>query len=129
MTDKDRLVLDKMRKWANKAEVDYQALRSEFEPSPYSNAAILTAFSLAQIGELSGRVSEELQKQYPDIPWKQIKGMRNLIIHDYTGIDMRIVKDTVEHDIPQLKQQIEEILQNMCEKRPAHRRKPDGPER
>ena len=129
MTDKDRVVLDKMIKWASKAEIDYQALRSEFEPSPYSNAAILTAFSLAQIGELSGRVSEDLQKQYPEIPWKQIKGMRNLIIHDYTGIDMRIVKDTVEHDIPQLKQRIEEILQNERDRRLAHRKKNDEPER
>lgn len=39
--------------------------------------------------------------------------MRNLIIHDYTGINMRIVKDTVEHDIPQLRQRIEEILQSV----------------
>lgn len=110
MTDKDRVILDKIRRWAAKAEIDYQAVRSEFEPTPFSNSVILTAFSLAQIGELSGRVSEELRAEAPDIPWKQIKGMRNLIIHDYTGIDMRIVGDTVEHDIPRLRQQIEAIL-------------------
>lgn len=112
MTDKDRTVLEKIWKWADKAEIDYQAFRSEFEPSPYSNAAILTAFSLAQIGELAGRVSEELQRAYSDIPWKQIRGMRNLIIHDYAGINMQIVKDTIEYDIPHLKEQIETILQN-----------------
>lgn len=50
MTAKDRILLAKMGKWAAKAEIDYQSLRSEFDPSPYSNAAILTAFSLAQIG-------------------------------------------------------------------------------
>ena len=113
MTAKDRILLAKMGKWAAKAEIDYQSLRSEFDPSPYSNAAILTAFSLAQIGELSGRLSQDLQAAYPDIPWRQIKGMRNLIIHNYTGINMRIVKDTVEHDIPQLRQWIEEILQSV----------------
>lgn len=104
--------MEKMRKWANKAEIDYQAVRSEFDPGPFSNSVILTAFSLAQIGELSGRVSAELQDEHPDIPWKQIKGMRNLIIHDYTGIDLRIVGDTVEQDLPHLKQRLEEILGN-----------------
>ncbi len=37
--------------------------------------------------------------------------MRNLIIHDYTGIDMRIVADTVEQDIPHLKRRLDEILE------------------
>lgn len=110
MTDKDRTVLQKMLKWANKAEIDYQAVRSEFEPGPFSNPVILTAFSLAQIGEISSHVSEELREQYGDIPWKQIKGMRNLIIHDYDGINMRIVRETVERDIPALKSRLEEIL-------------------
>lgn len=110
MTDKDHIILEKIEKWAAKAEIDYQSVRSEYEPTPFSNSVILTAFSLAQIGELSGRLSEELQREYADIPWKQIKGMRNLIIHDYTGIDMRIVRDTVEHDIPNLRRQIHEIM-------------------
>ncbi len=110
MTDKDRIILEKIRRWAEKAEVDYQAVRSEYEPTPFSNSVILTAFSLAQIGELSGRVSEELQQEYKDVPWRQIKGMRNLIIHDYTGIDMQIVRDTVEHDVPGLRKRINEIL-------------------
>lgn len=110
MTGKDRILLEKMRQWAGKAETEYQAVRAEAEPGPFSNPVILTAFSLAQIGELSGRVSKELQEAYPDVPWKQIKGMRNLIIHDYTGIDLRIIDDTVVHDIPKFKQQIDRIL-------------------
>ena len=110
MTGKDRILLEKMVKWARKSEIDYQAVRSEYDPGPFSNPVILTAFSLAQIGELSGRISAELQAQHPDIPWKQIKGMRNLIIHDYTGIDMGVVRDTVERDIPVLRAKIEEIL-------------------
>lgn len=54
MTGKDRVILEKMAKWARKAEIDYQAVRSEYEPGPFTNSVILTAFSLAQIGELSG---------------------------------------------------------------------------
>lgn len=110
MTGKDRVILEKMAKWARKAEIDYQAVRSEYEPGPFTNSVILTAFSLAQIGELSGRISQQVQQEHPDIPWKQIKGMRNLIIHDYMGIDMKIVRSTVERDLPVLRAQIEEIL-------------------
>ena len=110
MTNKDRVILEKMAKWARKAAIDYQAVRSEFEPGPFSNSVILTAFSLAQIGELSGRISAQTQQEYPDIPWKQIKGMRNLIIHDYTGIDLKIIRSTVERDLPVLQAQIEAML-------------------
>lgn len=49
MTGKDRIILEKMAKWARKAEIDYQAVRSEYEPGPFTNSVILTAFSLAQI--------------------------------------------------------------------------------
>ncbi len=110
MTGKDRIILEKMAKWARKAEIDYQAVRSEYEPGPFTNSVILTAFSLAQIGELSGRISAQMQQEHPDIPWKQIKGMRNLIIHDYTGIDLKIIRCTVEQDLPILRAQIEAIL-------------------
>lgn len=111
MTDKDRVILHKMLKWANKAQIDYQAVLSEYEPGPFSNSVILTAFSLAQIGELSGHISDKLREQHSEIPWKQIKGMRNLIIHDYDGIKMNIVGQTVEKDIPELKKQLKEILE------------------
>lgn len=110
MTDKDRVILEKMKRWADKAEIDYQAVRSEYDPGPFSNPVILTSFSLAQIGELSGRISDELKEKHRDIPWKQIKGMRNLVIHDYEGIKTHIIGQTVEQDIPALKAKIEEIL-------------------
>lgn len=111
MTDKDRIVLSKMVRWARKAEIDYRAVLSEYEPGPFSNPVILTAFSLAQIGGLSGHLSDELKERYTDIPWKQIKGLRNIIIHDYDGIKMSIVKETMERDIPILIAQLEAILE------------------
>lgn len=110
MTDRDRVILKKMLRWASKAQIDYQAVRSEYDPGPFSNPVILTAFSLAQIGELAGHVSDELREQHGEIPWKQIKGMRNLIIHDYDGIKMSIVEQTVEEDIPALTAKLEEML-------------------
>ncbi len=111
MNDKDRVILEKIDKWARKAEIDYQSVLSEYDPGPFSNSLILTAFSLAQIGELAGKLSDEFLAECVDIPWRQIKGMRNLIIHDYEGINLRIVRQTVEEDVPALRRRLRDLLE------------------
>ena len=55
------------------------------------------------IGEAAARLSENFRKNHPDIAWKQIIGMRNILVHDYFGIDTDIVWSVVEKDIPTLK--------------------------
>ena len=61
-----------------------------------------TVFNLMQIGELAkASLSDAAKESIPGIPWKQIYGLRNRIVHGYDGVDMRIVWDTVSEDIPQ----------------------------
>lgn len=55
------------------------------------------------IGEAAARLSENFRKNHPDIPWTEIIGMRNILVHDYFGIDTEIVWSVVEKDIPTLK--------------------------
>ena len=56
------------------------------------------------IGEASRRLSDETRQTLPEIPWREIIGMRNMLIHDYDDIDMKIVWDTVsEHLEPLIK--------------------------
>ena len=70
-----------------------------------------TVFNLMQIGELSKfSLSDEAKARLSAIPWPQLYGMRNRIVHGYSGINMRIVWDTVRRDIPALDRELAEIL-------------------
>jgi uncharacterized protein with HEPN domain len=58
------------------------------------------------IGEASNHISEETKSQLSDIEWRQIIGMRNILIHEYFGIDSKLVWDIIRHDLPDLKSKI-----------------------
>ena len=65
------------------------------------------------IGESCRSLSDEFQARYANIPWADIIGMRNILVHHYFGIDTDAVWSVVEHDIPELKFNIETILKNI----------------
>ncbi|MCI8465052.1 MAG: DUF86 domain-containing protein [Lachnospiraceae bacterium] len=68
-------------------------------------------FNLMQIGELAKvSVSDDFKATVTTIPWKQLYGMRNRIVHGYSGVDMSIVWITIREDLPVLKQEIEICL-------------------
>lgn len=63
------------------------------------------------IGEASRNLSENFRNTHSHIPWRQIYTMRNILVHDYFGIDLEEVWAAVENDLPDLKQKIQSILQ------------------
>ena len=69
-----------------------------------------TIRNLEIIGEAVKHVSKKLRAAHPDIPWKRIAGMRDKMIHDYFGVDARLVWDVVDREIPALLRKVEEIL-------------------
>ncbi|MFR1723476.1 DUF86 domain-containing protein [Emergencia timonensis] len=66
-------------------------------------------FNLSQIGEMVNRLDEEFLEKYAYIPWYQIRGLRNRIVHDYEGVNLRLVWDIIELDLLELKQQLLKI--------------------
>lgn len=66
-----------------------------------------TVFNLMQIGELAKEsLSDEAKEQITTIPWNQLYGMRNRIVHGYSGINLNIVWDTISQDIPKLREEL-----------------------
>mgnify|MGYP004556210745 CR=1 FL=1 len=79
-------------------------------------------FNVLQIGELSKiGLSSAFTSQYPQIPWKQMYGMRNRLVHDYEGIRLKIIWSTISEDFPMLRDQLQEILAQIQEVFAAHR--------
>ena len=62
------------------------------------------------IGEAAGRVSPETRSQLDKMPWSSMKAMRNLMIHQYDVVDMAIVWDTVQRDLPPLIRELEKVV-------------------
>ncbi len=65
------------------------------------------------IGEASNRVSEENKQKYPNIPWIEMRGVRNRIIHNYDDIDLEILWKIIKNDLPALICKLEEIIEEV----------------
>lgn len=73
-------------------------------------------FNLSQLGELCRSADDEFISMHPDIPWKEMYGLRNRIVHDYEGVNLVLVWQIINDDLPSLKQKLQNMLDdsNMC---------------
>ncbi len=62
------------------------------------------------IGEAARCVPEELTEKYPDIPWKEMRDIRNVIVHEYFGISLEILWETIQTDLPPLPDMLKKLL-------------------
>ena len=79
----------------------------EFSYDRKTSHAVIRCFEI--IGEAVKNLPEDLKAKYPEIPWRQFAGMRDKMIHEYFGINLSIVWQTIEDDLPTLETVIKEL--------------------
>ncbi len=89
------------------AAIDFEAFRQNREKI----LAVVKAIEI--LGEAVKKIPEDIRSRYPQIPWKAIAGMRDVLVHEYWGIDLNVVWATVQEAIPPLKLTILEIEQEL----------------
>jgi uncharacterized protein with HEPN domain len=69
--------------------------------------------NLEVIGEAAKSIPDEVRKEYSDVPWKRIIGLRNIVIHEYFGVDFENIWKIITENIPETKPYIEQILEKL----------------
>jgi uncharacterized protein with HEPN domain len=108
---KQRLYLDDLLERIRRIEVTTSSGRNEFMASFVIQDAVIRSFEV--IGEIVKRLPPERLTAYPDIPWRQIAGFRDVLIHDYEKVDLEAVWQVVEEDLGSLKQAVEGLLSSL----------------
>ena len=85
--------------------------REAFEQDELIQTWIL--YHLQLIGEAAARLGRTFHQAHPVIPWPQIVAMRNVLVHEYLGVDLQEVWRTVERDLPALKHRIEALVKQL----------------
>lgn len=83
--------------------------KEQFEKDKIVAGGLL--FYLIQLTENTKRISDEYKKKNLTVPWNQIIGLRNRIVHDYGNVDVSVVYNTLIYDIPYLKKSLEKIIE------------------
>ncbi len=79
-------------------DYDYES----FTENPLLTEACV--FNLSQLGELATKLDKEFTEKHSDIPWHQMRGLRNKIVHDYEGVNLKLVWEIISCDLPELKE-------------------------
>jgi uncharacterized protein with HEPN domain len=96
----DRVLLTHMRDCLGRILEYTDAERSRFEASRLVQDAVIR--NLQTLAESSQRLSSEIKATEPQIPWRELAGFRNVIVHGYLGVDLGAVWLVVEQDLPSL---------------------------
>ena len=69
--------------------------------------------NLEIIGEAVKNLPEDIKKDYPEVEWRKIAGLRDILIHAYFGVDLEVIWDIVKNKVPELKEMVRKILLNL----------------
>ena len=65
---------------------------------------------LAIMGEAAKRVSAPLREKYPEVPWREMAGLRDVLVHDYFGVDVVILQDVVDSELPRVSEALARLV-------------------
>lgn len=110
MKSKDRIVIQKILEHV-RLVLKYTEKYSEIDAFEADSMCVdACVFNLMQIGELAKTsLSDEGKREISGIPWNQLYGMRNRMVHGYEGVKLTIIWDTIKEDLPELRQELEKI--------------------
>lgn len=85
--------------------------REAFVQDRMRYSAVIREFEI--IGEAVGKLSTALKDEYQGVPWQDIKDFRNLLAHEYFGVDLEIVWNTIHNDLPLLMAAVQEMVKGI----------------
>jgi len=101
-------MLDSMKRIQTYIEgLDYE----EFHKNSLVSDAVIRNFEV--LGEASKNVPEEIKAKYPDIPWKEMYGLRNLVTHAYFGVDYEILWEIAKNHLPANRTELKKIIEHV----------------
>ena len=106
----ERLYLSNIKECIERIEEYTKGGKEEFMQNKMIQDAVIRNFEI--IGEATKRLSPELRSQYSDVPWQQMSGLRDVLIHDYLKVNLNLVWHIIEQNLSNLKRQVTAILQN-----------------
>ncbi len=107
----EKVYLQYILECIQKIEEDIACGREIFMNSHLYQDAVLR--NLHTLTESTQRISENLKKEHPEVEWKSIAAFRNVLVHDYLGIDIDRIWHTASQDIPELKKSIQKMLEQI----------------
>ena len=104
----DRAYLEHIIECINWIESHTAEGRDAFFSDRKTQSAVLR--ELQTLSESTQRLSDNIKKSHPEVPWERIAGFRNVLVHDYLGIKLDRVWDRIEKDLPLLRESVEKML-------------------